>query len=90
MQIKSMNDQLYEALKIRAKEDNRSLSQQVIMILKQYLSTPEKNFQRQVENFLELAGSWKDNRNADTIIKDLMSNRSSKRFDSMEGTDVFD
>jgi plasmid stability protein len=41
MQIKSMDDQLYNALKIKAKSDNRSLSQQVIMILKNYLSKPE-------------------------------------------------
>jgi len=46
LQIKSMDDQLYEALKMKAKADNRSLSQQVIMILKQYLSAPKKNHQQ--------------------------------------------
>lgn len=90
MQIKSMDEQLYKALKMIAKADNRSLSQQVIMILKQYLSAPKKNQQQPAERFLELAGSWKDNRDAETIIKDIMADRSSKRFNRMENTDVFD
>lgn len=41
LQIKSMDDQLYNALKIRAKAENRSLSQQVVMIIKDYLSNPD-------------------------------------------------
>jgi len=85
-----MDDQLYKALKMRAKEDNRSLSQQVIMILKQYLSAPKRNHKQPAEKFLELAGSWKDSRNAEGIIKDIMSDRSSKRFNRMENSDVFD
>jgi plasmid stability protein len=71
MQIKSMDDQLYNALKIKAKSDNRSLSQQVIMILKNYLSKPENQLPQQTENFLKLAGSWKDDRSAEKIIQDF-------------------
>jgi plasmid stability protein len=90
MQIKSMDDQLYNALKIRAKAENRSLSQQVVMIIKDYLSKPDKKAQHQTNEFLKLAGSWKDDRSAETIIQDIKNSRSTKRFDFMDNTNVFD
>ena len=90
MQVKSMDDQLYNALKIRAKADNRSLSQQVIMIIKEYLSKPDKKLQHQTEELLNLAGSWKDDRSAEKIIQDITHRRSTKRFDFMDNLDVFD
>ena len=90
MQVKSMDDQLYNALKIKAKADNRSLSQQVVMILKEYLSKPDKKLQHQTDEFLDLAGSWRDDKSAETIIKDITKRRSIKRFDLMDNIDVFD
>jgi hypothetical protein len=90
MQVKSMDDQLYNALKIKARADNRSLSQQVVIILKEYLSKPHKKLQHQTNEFLELAGSWKDDRSAEKIIQDITNRRSTKRFDFMDSIDVFD
>ena len=90
MQIKSMDDQLYDALKIKARADNRSLSQQVVMILKDYLSKPDKRAQHQTDEFLDLAGSWKDDRSAEKIIQDITKRRSSRRFNIMDNIDVFD
>jgi plasmid stability protein len=90
MQVKSMDDQLYNALKIKAKADNRSLSQQVVMIIKEYLSNPGQKNQHQTNEFLKLAGSWKDDRSAEKIIQDIKNRRSKKRFDFMDNTDVFD
>ena len=90
MQIKSMDDQLYDALKIKARADNRSLSQQVVMILKDYLSKPDKRAQHQTDEFLDLAGSWKDDRSAEKIIQDIAKRRSSRRFNIMDNIDVFD
>jgi len=40
LQIKSMDAQLYQALKLKAKSENKTLNRQVIMILKDYLSEP--------------------------------------------------
>lgn len=80
MHIKSMDDRLYEALKIKAKADNRSLSQQIIMILKEYLANPENKIHQQTEDFLKLAGSWKDERSAEKIIESITNRRDSKRF----------
>ena len=90
MQVKSMDDQLYKSLKIKAKANNRSLSQQVVMIIKEYLSKPDQKLQHQTHEFLKLAGSWRDDRSAETIIKDITNRRSTKRFDFMDNTNVFD
>ena len=90
MQVKSMDDQLYNALKIKAKADNRSLSQQVVMIIKEYLSKPSQKIQHQTDEFLKLAGSWKDDRSAEEIIRDIKNRQSKQRFDFMDNTDVFD
>lgn len=90
MQIKSIDDQLYNAVKIKAKAENRSLSRQVVMILKEYLSKPENRLEHQTDEFLKLAGSWKDDRDADQIIREIADRRSTKRFDLIDRDNVFD
>jgi len=40
LQVKSIDDKSYKLLGIKAKKDNRSISQEVITILKEYLSEP--------------------------------------------------
>ena len=42
LQVKSMDDQLYQALGKRAAMDQRSISQEVIFIIKDYLRIPKK------------------------------------------------
>lgn len=79
LQVKGMDDQLYEALGIRAAFDNRSLSQEVIMIIKNFLAKPKTATEDATEAFLELAGSWEDERPASEIIKNIRSSRRSKR-----------
>lgn len=90
LQIKSMDDQLYQALKLKAKSENRTLSRQVIMILKDYLSEPVNKAEKQTEAFLKLSGSWQDNRSCEDIIEEIMVRRSSSRFDALEDDHVFD
>ena len=90
LQIKSMDDQLYNAIKIKAKADNRSLSQQVVMILKEYLSKSDQSLQQQTDEFLKLAGSWKGDESAEKIIQDITNRPSTKRFESMDNINVFD
>ena len=81
LQVRSIDDQLYEALGRRAAMDNRSISQEVVAILKEYLSLPDSIHPRGTGSFLELCGSWKDDRSADEIISDIRSNRiSDTRF----------
>ena len=80
LQVKSMDDQLYQALSRRARMDNRSVSQEVIAIIKDFLSKPQNANANVTDEFLKLAGSWKDKRSAEEIIKDIRSSRSTKRF----------
>ena len=85
LQVCSIDNQLYSVLKSRAEADNRSISQEVISILKEYLSRPNRQYKSATEAFLEIAGSWNDDRNAEDIKK----SRSTKRF-SPESMNVFD
>ena len=52
LQVRSMDDRLYEALGRRAAMDNRSISQEVVMIIKEYLSAPDAHHKRKTESFL--------------------------------------
>lgn len=79
LQVKSIDDKLYRVLGNRAKMDNRSISQEVIAILKEQLSEPRKsNTVLATDRFLELCGAWKDDRSSEEIIKDIRKNRTAK------------
>jgi plasmid stability protein len=71
LQVRSLDDQLYEALGKRAMMENRSISQEVIFILKAYLSSPAVKYQEATERFLEICGSWEDARGAEEIISEI-------------------
>lgn len=86
LQVRDIDDRLYEYLKTRAKEERRSISQEVIAIIEDHLASPRKEFRNATEEFLNLEGAWKDDRNADGIIKDLRaSRRNSSRFRKADG-----
>jgi len=77
LQIKGMDDALYTTLKDLAASENRSISQQVVYLLKLYLGRKHQ-FQKiktPAQVLLELAGSWEDARSSEKIIKDLKNNR---------------
>ena len=80
LQVRSMDDNLYAALGRRADIENRSISQEVISIIKKYLATPQRLSDNIDEQALHLAGSWDDARSADEIAGDIRKNRSTKRF----------
>jgi plasmid stability protein len=77
LQVKGIDDRLYEALRARAARENRSISQEVVTIIQQYLACPGKDIQSTGEAILELAGSWQDGRSAEEIVRDI---RQSRRF----------
>ena len=77
LQIKGMDDELYSSLKDLAASENRSISQQVLFMIKLYLGRKHQ-FQKiktPAQVLLELSGSWEDVRSPENIIKDLKSNR---------------
>ena len=88
LQVRDLDDRIYENLKRIAQHNKRSISQEVIHIIETYLSNPkmEKN---STEEFLKLAGSWKDERAAEDIVVEMRKGHStSKRFSREHG--IFD
>ncbi len=89
LQVRDMDDRLYERLRFAAKNDNRSISQQVITILQNYFTSVPVKTKNATEEFLKLAGSWEDSRSASEIIDDIYKSRtSSTRFEALDG--IFD
>jgi hypothetical protein len=76
LQVRSMDDQLYEALGRMAAREQRSISQQVIAILKEHLSQPVRHTSA-TEDFLVLCSTWKDERTAEEIVQEIRGNRKS-------------
>jgi len=76
LQVKSIDDDLYESLGRRAAMENRSISQEVVSILKTYLSTPSSvNVKSNNLQFLELCGSWQGEESAESMVEDIRKNR---------------
>ena len=71
LQVRSIDDQLYVALGRRAKMENRSISQEVISILKKHLSSPVSQHEKNTQNFLELCGTWESKKARSRLLKKL-------------------
>ena len=81
LQVKGMDDALYKALGARAAQDRRSISQEVVMMIRQFLARPADHCEDATRAFLGLAGTWKDERSAEVIARDLrQSRRTGRRF----------
>ena len=88
LQVKGLDDRLYEALRARAAMDNRSVSQEVVVMIREFLSRPTQDPAQATRTALELAGSWQDERTAAQIASDLRkARRSGRRF--RKDRDVF-
>ncbi|MCF0126524.1 MAG: antitoxin [Clostridia bacterium] len=86
LQVREIDNRLYERLKFSAKKENRSLSQQVITILQKYFTSVPQKENNATDEFLKLAGSWNDSRSSEEIIKDLRNSRvKSSRFGGNNG-----
>ena len=89
LQVRDIDDRIYENLKRISGENRRSISQEVIHIIESYLSEPHKSRKNSTEEFLKLAGSWGDEREAQQIISEIRSSRTTnKRFRKENG--IFD
>jgi len=76
LQVKSIDDDLYESLGRRAAMENRSISQEVVSIIKAYLSMPTSvNVKNNNQQFLELCGSWQGEESAESMVEDIRKNR---------------
>jgi plasmid stability protein len=77
LQIKNIDDELYAQIKHLAALENRSVSQEVLFLVKDYLAkggtlsaakTPARVL-------LGLSGSWEDERSAEEIAREIRSGR---------------
>jgi hypothetical protein len=80
LQIKGMNDDFYAQIKALASSENRSISQQILFMTKEYLLKRQQvqSAKLPAQVLLELSGSWEDGKTADEIITDLKQSRKSR------------
>ena len=89
LQVRDLDDELYETLKRYAKREHRSISQQAAYILEQFLTGNMQTAADANAAFLMLAGTWHDERPAREIAEDLRASRKQGRRQQHLG-DVFD
>jgi len=77
VEVTGLDDRLYEALRLQAAMDNRSVSQEVAAILQGYFAHLPQEAAKANEAFLSLVGTWKDDRTAEEIISDIRNARQS-------------
>jgi len=75
LQVKSIDDELYEALGRLAAQENRSISQEVVYLLKKHLSQPQKAASSGADAFLDMIGSWQGDESAEEMIADIRKGR---------------
>jgi len=81
LQIKGMDDALYKNIKELAAMENRSVSQQIVFLAKEYLAK-KKNLQvakPPARILLELSGSWDDDRTSEEIVEEIKGARHRKK-----------
>jgi len=86
LQIKGIEDALYAQIKDLAAAENRSISQQVLFLVKAYMAN-KKHFQTAktpAQVLLELSGSWEDSRGPEEIAAQIrIARKNSQKL--MEG-----
>lgn len=76
LQIKGIQDELYAQIKELAAAENRSVAQQVIFLIREYLASKRRlPVKTSAEVLLELSGSWEDDRSSEEIISDIKAAR---------------
>ncbi len=81
LQIKGVQDELYERIKAAAAAENRSVSQQVLFLLREYLAKRKvrQTSKTSAEALLDLSGSWEDERQAPEIVSEIRKARRASR-----------
>jgi predicted CopG family antitoxin len=85
LQVKGIDDDLYDKLKKLALNENRSISQEIIFLIKTHLSVKKtaSSSRTPAEILLQLSGSWDDQRTADEIIAEIRNHH--KNSERLQG-----
>ncbi len=81
LQIKGIDDSLYKQIKDLASLENRSISQQVLFLIKTHLAKKKHIMKTKspAQALLELSGSWLDDKSSEEIINEIKSARKSSK-----------
>jgi hypothetical protein len=81
LQIKGIDDKLYDTIKKLAASENRSVSQEVLFLVKEHVAKRKQTaaVRTPAQVLLDLSGSWTDDRNADTILAGIKAARKGSR-----------
>jgi hypothetical protein len=81
LQIKGVHDELYEEIKKVAEAENRSVSQQVLFLIKDFLARRRelKTLRWPADVLLELSGSWEDDREPGVIVAEIKAARKNSK-----------
>jgi hypothetical protein len=73
LQIKGIDNDLYNELKRIAAEENRSVSQQTLFLVRDYIAKRQKiqGSKSPGQVLLALSGSWKDDRKPEEIVSEI-------------------
>jgi plasmid stability protein len=83
LQIKNIDEDLYKEIKRAASAENRSVSQQVLTLIRDYLAKRNQvsKLKTPAQVLLELSGTWEDERSAEEIVRDIRkARRNSKKL----------
>ncbi len=81
LQIKGIEDGLYAEIKRLAADENRSVSQQVLFLVKEYLARRHhlRALKTPAQVLLELSGSWEDDKRPEEIISKIKRARKNSK-----------
>lgn len=81
LQIKGIDDKLYATIKKLAASENRSVSQEILFLVKEHVAKRKQTvaIRTPAQVLLDLSGSWVDNRGANVIITEIKAARRNSR-----------
>ena len=81
LQIKGIDDKLYDTIKKLAASENRSVSQEILFLVKEHVAKRKQTvtIRTPAQVLLDLSGSWVDNRSANAIITEIKAARKNSR-----------
>ena len=79
LQIKGIDDKLYDTIKKLAASENRSVSQEILFLVKEHVAKRKQTaaVRTPAQVLIDLSGSWTDERSADAIIAEIKTARKS-------------
>jgi len=77
LQIKGIDNNFYSQIKELAASENRSISQQILYLTKEYMAKRKsiRKAKTPAQVLLELSGSWIDSRDPEEIVRGIKKGR---------------